>query len=214
MVRSNVAEKNSGKTSLLQDHFKDKNSAVDDQESAGLRRAYSWALYIVSVQKMNVVHVNTHDVGGAAMAAHRLHSDLLDHGINSKFLVLFNSRKFSDVETFSPLKRSFLLARMKNKILGNSNKEIQRFILENRKVEMFSSPDTLYDLTTNPLIREADIIHLHWVSNFLDYPTFFGKEKKPIVWTFHDENPLMGGCHYSDDAQFLSAELKNNANAL
>ena len=84
--------------------------------------------------------------------------------------------------------------------------------MENRKVEMFSSPDTIYDLTTNPIIRKADIIHLHWVSNFLDYRTFFKTARKPVVWTFHDENPFMGGCHYSGDAKFLSKALMDKEN--
>jgi len=42
----------------------------------------------------------------------------------------------------------------------------------------------------------ADIIHLHWVSRWLDLPTFLkGIPKQiPIVWTIHDMSPLAGGC--------------------
>ncbi len=162
---------------------------------------------------MNVVHVNTHDSGGAAIAAHRLHESLIQNEVNSRFLVLFNSGKFSDADTFSPRKTSFLFKKAKSRILGDSSAEIRNFLLENRNVEMFSSPDTLYDLATNPIVREADIIHLHWVSNFLDYRTFFQRARKPIVWTFHDENPFMGGCHYSHDTQFLSPSLTDKENA-
>jgi glycosyltransferase involved in cell wall biosynthesis len=162
---------------------------------------------------MNVVHVNTHDSGGAAVAAHRLHRSLMDYGVDSKFLVLFNSGKFPDAETFSQPKRSFLLKKIKNKILGNPSKEIQKLLLETKEVEMFSSPNTLYDLAANPIVRRADIIHLHWVSNFLDYGTFFKTIGKPIVWTFHDENPFMGGCHYYEDAQFLPKALLSKENA-
>ena len=161
---------------------------------------------------MKVVHVNTHDSGGAAVAAYRLHSSLLGQGIDSRFLVLFNSGKFPDVDRFEPQKRSFVSKKIKTRLRGNPALEIQRFLLENAKVEMFSSPDTLYDLTTSPLIREADLIHLHWVSNFIDYSTFFKSTKKPVVWTFHDENPLLGGCHYSRDAQFLSPAMMGMEN--
>lgn len=45
-------------------------------------------------------------------------------------------------------------------------------------------------------MKEADIIHLHWISGFVDYPSFFRKVKKPIIWTIHDENPGLGISHY------------------
>ena len=42
----------------------------------------------------------------------------------------------------------------------------------------------------------ADIIHLHWVSRWLDLPSFLKAIPKqvPIVWTIHDMSPLAGGC--------------------
>lgn len=156
---------------------------------------------------MNIVHVNTHDFGGAAIAAHRLHCGLVEQGINSNYLVLYNSGKFSDTKTFLNLKRSFFLKKLKNKILGDPNTQIQKLRKERGGVSMFSSPDTIYDLTTNKLIVEADIIHLHWISHFVDYFSFFRKIGKPIIWTFHDENPFMGGCHLSIDTQFISTRL-------
>jgi glycosyltransferase involved in cell wall biosynthesis len=35
------------------------------------------------------------------------------------------------------------------------------------------------------------------VGGFLDYESFFKNVHKPIVWTIHDENPGLGGFHYS-----------------
>lgn len=49
------------------------------------------------------------------------------------------------------------------------------------------------------MYQEAEIINLHWVANFLDYPTFFKRNTKPIVWTLHDENPFTGGEHYKEE---------------
>ena len=45
----------------------------------------------------------------------------------------------------------------------------------------------------------ADVVHLHWISYFADYPSFFQSipETIPIVWTLHDQNAFTGGCHYS-----------------
>ena len=45
----------------------------------------------------------------------------------------------------------------------------------------------------------SDVVHLHWISYFVDYPSFFSSvpEHVPIVWTLHDQNAFTGGCHYS-----------------
>lgn len=67
--------------------------------------------------------------------------------------------------------------------------------------EVYSFPTSDFDLSQHPLVKQADIIHLHWVNNFLDYPTFFEKVKKPIIWTLHDMNLFQGGFHYEDDQQ-------------
>lgn len=45
--------------------------------------------------------------------------------------------------------------------------------------------------------QSADIIHLHWISQWLDLPTFLAAVPKhiPIVWTLHDISPMTGGCY-------------------
>ena len=93
----------------------------------------------------------------------------------------------------------------------------------------FSSPITLYNnIAEHPWIKEADIIHMQWVGGFLDYESFFKKVHKPIVWTIHDENPGLGGFHYSSwkaaapdsfkklDDEFMEIKRKayNNAKSM
>jgi glycosyltransferase involved in cell wall biosynthesis len=46
-------------------------------------------------------------------------------------------------------------------------------------------------------LPSADILNLHWVTEFVDIPEFFERTNVPIVWTLHDMNPITGGCHYS-----------------
>ena len=48
---------------------------------------------------------------------------------------------------------------------------------------------------------DADIVNLHWVSFFADFPSFFKSIPKhiPIVWTLHDTHAFTGGCHYTGD---------------
>lgn len=54
------------------------------------------------------------------------------------------------------------------------------------------------DLTRHPLVREADILHLHCQSGFLSSASIakLGALNKPFFWTVHDMHPLTGGCHY------------------
>ena len=51
-------------------------------------------------------------------------------------------------------------------------------------------------------ISKVEIINLHWISGFVDLPSFFRGAKlhhKPVVWTLHDMNAFTGGCHVSYD---------------
>lgn len=50
-------------------------------------------------------------------------------------------------------------------------------------------------------LKDADIIHLHWINDGIWSPAFINyliKLEKPIVWTMHDMWPFTGGCHYDD----------------
>jgi len=67
------------------------------------------------------------------------------------------------------------------------------------KYEIFSFPFSHYRLEHDDRVKRADLIHLHWISDFVDVPTFFKAVKKPMVWTAHDLNPILGGFHYEQD---------------
>jgi glycosyltransferase involved in cell wall biosynthesis len=64
----------------------------------------------------------------------------------------------------------------------------------------FSPAEVGADISTHPLVLEADVIHLHWI-NFgflsLDSLDKLFSLGKPIVWTLHDMWTFTGGCHYS-----------------
>lgn len=64
----------------------------------------------------------------------------------------------------------------------------------------FSIANTGRDLSELEVVRNADIINLHWVNQ--GFLSLHGLEKlvnlgKPIVWTLHDMWPFTGGCHYA-----------------
>lgn len=157
---------------------------------------------------MKVVHVTTVDAGGAANAAYRLHEELSKSGIDSKFLVLYDTNTLKGAVAFkTPFSNFFyfFVRKMRNRVLRHQTKRILAKL--NTQVEIFSSPVTIYDITAHPLIKNADLIHFHWVANFVDYKSFFRRNRKPLVWTLHDENPIYGGVHYKGDILKLSSAL-------
>jgi glycosyltransferase involved in cell wall biosynthesis len=63
----------------------------------------------------------------------------------------------------------------------------------------FSPPNPRASIADHPLVREADVINLHWVADFLathDVVELLNLGK-PVVWTMHDARPFTGGCHYT-----------------
>ncbi len=161
---------------------------------------------------MKVLHVITYDTGGAAKACLRLHLSLLELGIESKVLCRVKKTSFPEVVQFSPvLSKPNITKRLKRKLhriglelkLAKPPKNPYQYQSEFRKkrakgLEIFTYPQTPYDITQSLEYREADIINLHWIAGFLDWNSFFLKNDKPIVWTFHDLNPILGGEHYRE----------------
>jgi glycosyltransferase involved in cell wall biosynthesis len=172
---------------------------------------------------MRILHINTATSGGAAIAALRIHHGLCNQGFDSHFLSLHNSTKkivnhhvYNGVYLSSQpkypvlsfknlLKEKFFKVYEKslNKYKKNKENEIELSVPKKKNgyytFSVFSSPFTPFDITDLEIYKQSDIIHLHWVAGFLDYESFFSKNKKPIVWTFHDMNPFMGGFHYTFD---------------
>lgn len=156
---------------------------------------------------MKVVHILTTFEGGAGIAAYRIFNSTRALGIDAKALVAYG--KDTDIvnviKPVSYLSRNWLIRKIQI-LLGMRGiwpqseaikKRIQSEMDKNGKDCFFSSPVTLYKtIADHPWVKEADIIHLHWVGNFLDYKSFFSKIGKPIVWGMQDENPGLGGFHY------------------
>ena len=164
---------------------------------------------------MKVLHISTYGSGGGGIAAHRLHNALLENGIESKYLCLENppfGKNIYSVPLFrlSPVK---IILRKLGLYKTNVDKNINSIKNLKGKYEFFSFPWTEYDLSKHPLVKEADIINLHWTSSFLDYH-FFTKIKKKIVWTLHDMNPFQGGFHYYNDVVENQATFGNIENKL
>lgn len=170
---------------------------------------------------MKIVHVNTSLSGGAGKAMLRLHNSLLKHGIDSNVLTLDGSDETSEnrfykltyrdrlnplthFSFFEKVLYSFNLRLKKYlnftiKSDADKIKEVFDSLYPKIRAEIATLPFSDYDILNNSIIKEADIIHLHWTSFSLDYPSFFKSNSKPLVWTLHDMNPFLGIYHYPND---------------
>ena len=147
---------------------------------------------------MRVLHLSSSDInGGAARAAFSVHKALSGSEIESRMLV---QQKLSD----DPNTYSFV-----NDIISKSKFSFRFFIdyftiklLTNESRGRFSFPYWGTDLSKHPLVKQADIIQLHWINQgFLSLKNLeqlFALDK-PVVWTMHDMWAFTGGCHYNSD---------------
>ncbi|MBS1532628.1 MAG: glycosyltransferase family 4 protein [Bacteroidetes bacterium] len=157
---------------------------------------------------MKVVHLNTYDGnGGAGRACIRLNRALLRQGIESKIIVHYKFGKNPEIGEFST--NLFQKARTAASII------LER-IWAKRYLKAVKTPFSFTwfgrSVIRNKDVKEADIIHLHWVNHGFLNPKHIAeiaKLNKPVVWTFHDSNAFTGGCHVRYTCDHFKAECGN-----
>ena len=163
-------------------------------------------LLVLSVSRnLKVLHIATSLGGGAGIAAGRIHSALRSSGCESSFLTLTDPSPEPDPHTIrlqQRLPRFWERAALKAGVrLSQAEKAAASRLRLGLEGISFSTPYADYDLASHSAVQAADIVHLHWTGGILDWPTFFSHVGKPIVWTLHDMNPMLGGFHYETDAE-------------
>ena len=171
---------------------------------------------------MKVTLINTTDAGlGAAAACTRLLKALQAQQVDAKLLVQYKKTVEQAVQpvvtnVFSRLKAKldFLYERL-GFIFFHERDIAVRFA--------FSQANAGSNIKNHRLVKDADILHLHWInSGFLSVDDIkkLVDTCKPIVWTLHDMWAFTGGCHYSGacnhyinqcgDCYFLKDEEPND----
>ncbi|TSD63931.1 glycosyltransferase [Inquilinus sp. KBS0705] len=148
---------------------------------------------------MKVALINTSDSGGgAAEACMRLLKALQASNVDVTMLVQHKKRDEASVYT---VERSFF-GRLRSRF--NFLYERLPFIAFHERDKSvrfaFSTANIGRDISKEKVIKEADIIHLHWTNSaFLSISDLkkLVALNKPIVWTLHDMWVFTGGCHYS-----------------
>jgi glycosyltransferase involved in cell wall biosynthesis len=148
---------------------------------------------------MRIVHVSTHDVwGGAAIAAHRLHTGLRAMGHESTMFVEDLRGEGRGVLTFVPPNdfKSRLIRTLRRKTLARDLNCYAKSGLDDG--ELFSDDRSQHGTTPIQQMPPSDILHLHWISEFLDCRSLLNwvPGRLPLVWTLHDMNAFTGGCHF------------------
>lgn len=161
---------------------------------------------------MRIDHINTLATGGAAVAALRLHESLCASGVESRFCYKPPRRSSkqgthlqkcaaSEELRWSKPETSYW-GQLKSKIRYRWQRINLKRALRSRPqgLEIFTLPNQEEATPVDFDARSTDIVHLHWIANFVDYESFFAgiDDRTPIVWTLHDMNPLTGGCHHAD----------------
>ncbi|PSR17471.1 glycosyl transferase [filamentous cyanobacterium CCP3] len=135
---------------------------------------------------MNILHINQSDfLGGAAIAGYRLHSALLNRGLDSNLLV--GHKKTDDLRVAQVPRQAWL------------ETQLQR--LTSRAGFNYVNHISSFDIPKHPFFEAADVLNFHNLHNsyfsYLVIPHLTAK--KPTVFTLHDMWSFTGHCAYSYD---------------
>jgi glycosyltransferase involved in cell wall biosynthesis len=141
-------------------------------------------------EPLKIAHYNTFADGGSAVLMLRLHDALRVMGQESRIryrkgnLMLPEAQRLEYCQGWLDRQRERVQHRFENWALVSNPAS-------------YYSRSRLHKATLPPPEdAAADIIHLHWISRWLDLPSFLNGIPKhiPIIWTIHDMSPLAGGC--------------------
>lgn len=139
---------------------------------------------------MKILQVSTWDnVGGASRATYRLNQALNQSGVTSQLLCAVKTT--NDPSVIGPT------SWIGNKIAST------KILLDNlpskldRQKLILNSYSWLPGNISNKINSlNPDIVHLHWVGGGFLRPESLLRIKAPIVWTLHDQWPLLGASHH------------------
>lgn len=154
---------------------------------------------------MKILTVSATDrIGGAGIAAYRLHRALLRAGHQAQMLVW---RKVSaDPSVVRLGERLGLLQRMQRRLAESRHRRQLQRNPRQPDAAYWSSNQFAYPIAAAINSFQADLAHLHWIGdNFLPIAEL-SRIKAPVVWTLHDMWAFTGGCHYAGDCERFEAD--------
>lgn len=153
----------------------------------------------MSQKRLKIVLLSYHNQnGGAGIACGRLYKALKKAGHKVNFLV---QEKTGNDDSISLNDSIFKKCVAFLRFVGE--RIYFRFFEKDESIRFLFNPGIFgNDISQHPLIKSADIIHLHWVNfGFLSIQNIrqLTEMGKPLFWTLHDMWAFTGGCHHSGD---------------
>lgn len=140
---------------------------------------------------MNVLHLSIEDSLGAGRAAVRINNALTNNGIDSNLAVIQKSNMTNSLKIELKTHDRVMLKLMQKANLRMVNRYGEHGLFHSEKFGI--------DFTKLDIVKNADILHFHWINGGI-WSDVFAKGllnlNKPVVWTLHDMWPFTGGCHY------------------
>lgn len=153
---------------------------------------------------MKVLHLSTDDFsGGASRAAYRIHTALLQCGVDSSMRVLVHQTA-NDKVVSGKAPRTYI-KKIKDK-LAEKGRAVYRRNFRGSSPIMHSFGDVSAGIVNEINASDADVVNLHWIANLLSIKDI-GLITKPIVWTLHDMWAFCGGEHVVFDSD-VAARFK------
>ena len=147
---------------------------------------------------MKILLVSKDDIGGIGQVCIGLMNSLKALGHECHMLVLEKHTDDPDIEQYGYWR--WLLAKMPSGLLCRYGFTVTR---RNKARRLGGAiPTSVVNLLKSPWVEWADVVHLHHVTDYIDYPSFFGGiGQKPVVMTLHDENFFYGLAYYECQLQ-------------
>lgn len=147
---------------------------------------------------MKIVHVNASDaVGGAALAARRLHRALLELDVESSMLVGFQLNVDPTISLLMPDER--WMQRTSRAIRRRqADRERQKYLIGRPSgAGVFSDGRGGYGSAFARHVPRDAVLALHWLGGLVDLGAFFRAlpPRQQVVWVLSDMNAFTGGCH-------------------
>jgi glycosyltransferase involved in cell wall biosynthesis len=157
---------------------------------------------------VRIHHINAYLEGGAAVAARRLHEGLLAEGVQSCYWhadsTSFCGPGYRQLPWGMPgLQHPWHAARASLRWVHERLLRTRYRKGKPQRSGMYSGPVRPYDTPLTDALADCDLLHLHWVSQIIDYRSFFASMPPdlPLVWTLHDMQPITGACHQAFDCE-------------
>lgn len=142
---------------------------------------------------LKILHLASELSGGAGLAGLRLHRALLASGADSELLHGSGNTSISKTRKFTPTGAAWR---------HYGDRALDQWVWKSRSRDggLFTRSRRLVREGIAEALRGADLVHLHWIAKWMDWPTLFEAIPKatPIVLTLHDASFFAGGCHQTD----------------